>query len=75
MGNISNSELVLKENLKKFREQRNLTPYAFSKQVGMDAAQYYRLENKEYHNRLNFEILERIARCYEIEFYELFKTE
>lgn len=75
MSTISKTELLLKENLKRIREQRNLTPYALSKQIGIDSSQYYRLENKEYHNRLNFEILERIAAFYQIEFYELFKTE
>lgn len=75
MSTISKSELLLKENLKRIREQRNLTPYAFAKQAGIDTAQYYRLENKEYHNRLNFEMLEKIAAYYQIEFYELFKTE
>ena len=75
MGNVTNTELILKANLRKIRACTKLTPYAFAKQIGIDPAMYYRLEDNNHHNRCNFELLEKITTYCNIEMWELFKTE
>lgn len=73
MGNVTKTELIMKANLRKLREGKKLTPYAFAKQAGIDPAMYYRLEDNDYHNRCTFEFLEKLAAYCNIEVWELLK--
>lgn len=73
MKEISNTEKILKENLKKVRINSGKTGYAIAKELKLQSGYYYRLEDPENHVQPRYETLEKIAALANIEVYQLFQ--
>lgn len=69
---MTNTEITLKKNLKRLREEKKLSGYMVAKKTGINATYYYRMEDLSKHQRPGFEILEKLAELYEVNVSDLF---
>lgn len=70
---MTETEKIFKRNLISLREGRGLSKYAAANFMKIGMTYYRGLEDMSKHKSPSYELLEKIARFYEIEVYELFK--
>jgi len=72
MPTLTNTEKKLKNNLICLREKKGYTKYHVAKQCDINYSYYHKLEKINEKISPGFETLEKIAKFYGIEVYELF---
>ncbi len=72
MSEITKTEIILKNNLIRLRNDAHLSKYAVSNATGIDYAYYHRLEDTAVSTLLNFKKLELLADFYQKEVFEFF---
>lgn len=70
---MTETEKIFKQNLIYLREKHQISGYRVAKETGINSTYYYRLESFEKKQSLNYDVVERLAKFYDIEPYELFK--
>lgn len=70
--NFTETEMIFRKNIIYLREKSGLTRHAIAKELRMNQAYYYKLEDLKAPMNPTFEYMENIAQAYNLEVWQLF---